>query len=173
MTTLDQSARRAGAHHWVESRLFAVLGGWVATTDDLDAKLMLDRHSQHHAWRAGQWWDRLPVLADVDRATLSVAPDGRMADALDRLTQVENEAGRLAGTYRVALPRLWVAYDRHRQEADAVADGSTLRTLGVVAPDLAADWREGEAVLQGLLSSESAISEAALTVSALEALLAG
>ena len=72
--TLDDAARLAGAHRWAEMRLFEVMGSWVAGTDDVDAKLLFDRHSQHHAWRAGQWWERLPVSAGVDRDGLVVAP---------------------------------------------------------------------------------------------------
>lgn len=170
-TTLGESARLAGTHVWMERRLFEVLGGWVTTTPEPDAKLLLDRHSHHHAWRAGQWEDRLPVLADVDRAAMAATPDPDMAPAVDRLAGLEGTAARLAGVYRFAVPRLWAAYDRHRRLAGPVADGSTLRTLGMVAHDLAADWQEGEAVLQNLLSTPDEVAAAASTVGMLEAVL--
>jgi hypothetical protein len=171
-TSLDESARRAGAHHWAETRLFEVLGGWVGSTPEVGAKLMLDRHSHHHAWRAGQWWDRLPVLADVDRRALSAAPQGPAAAALDRLAGLEGTAARLAGAYRVALPRLWVAYERHLGAAGPVSDGSTRRTLAIVAADIAADWHEGEVALQGLLTDRDSVAAASRAVAAIETLLA-
>lgn len=179
-TTLEESARLAGSHVWVERRLFEILGLWVPSTPEPEAKLMLDRHSHHHAWRAGQWWDRLPVLADVDRDALVTPPDPGLAAALELLASA-GPAGagatptvaRLAGAYRFALPRLWASYQRHRAQAGDTADGATLRTLGIVAPDAAADWQEGETLLQNLLGSRDAVSAAASTVGELEATLLG
>ena len=94
----------------MEGRLFEILGGWVASTDDVDAKLLLDRHSQHHAWRADQWWDRLPVLADVDRPALVAAPSPGIGAVAEALAALAGDVPRLAGAYRVALPRLVAAY---------------------------------------------------------------
>ena len=180
-TTLDDSGRRAGAHRWVESALFALLGGWVPTTPEPAAKLLLDRHSQHHAWRAAQWWDRLPVLADVDRDGLTAAPPGPLAAALAAATAVAHRDGaedgatgtvaRLAVAYRVLLPRQWAAYRRHRADAGPVADAATLRTLTIVTADLESDWHEGEAVLQDLIDATAGgAAAAAAAVAPLEAL---
>jgi hypothetical protein len=172
-TTLDESARRAGAHRWAESRLFEILGGWVPSTPVVDAKLLFDRHSQHHAWRAAQWWDRLPVLADVDRASLCAAPPGPIEAALEQMAGAETTVARLAGAYRVALPRLWVAYQAHRAAIDEWSDGASARTLDIALADVAADWHDGERLLQSLLAGPDAVREAALAVADLEAALAG
>jgi hypothetical protein len=175
--TLEESARRAGTHHWAESRIFELLGSWVPGMADPELGLILDRHSHHAAWRAREWWDRMPVLADLDRAALSVPPSTPARVALERLATVEGDANRLAAAYRFALPRLWATYDRYQVRLvagdGAVSDGSSLRTVGLVAPDLAADWREGETALQQVLRSRPEIREAAGTVTALEELLTG
>jgi hypothetical protein len=168
---LEEAARRAGGHRWVEARLFEILGGWVASTADVDAKLIFDRHSQHHAWRADQWWDRLPVLADVDRQALVAAPSARVAALADRLPTLRGTVPRLAGVYRVALPRLAAAYQEHRLRANPVSDEAAIRTLDIMLPDVVGDWRQGEGLLQQLLSNEADIAAAADTVSALERLL--
>jgi hypothetical protein len=168
--TLDETARLVGGHRWFEARLFETLGGWVGSTSDLDAKLLLDRHSQHHAWRADQWWDRLPVLAEVDRDALVVPPSPEVAAFVAGLSREEGPASRLAGTYRVALPRLASAYQRHRSQANPASDGAVIRTLDLVLPDVAADWREGELLLQCLLTDEAAVEAAAVAVSRLERL---
>lgn len=170
-TTLDESARRAGAHQWMESRLFELLGGWVTAATEPDVRLLLDRHSQHSAWRAAQWWDRLPQLADVDRRSLCSAPSAGVVQALERLAALDDTIARLAGTYRVVLPRMWVAYERHRAAASDTADGSALRTLNIVAADLGADWREGEAVLEGLLTDRQSAARAAEAAGAVESVL--
>ncbi|HLI53160.1 MAG TPA: hypothetical protein VKU88_02450 [Acidimicrobiales bacterium] len=170
-TSLATSARLAGAHRWAEARLFEIVGGWVPSTSEPQVKLLFDRHSQHHAWRASQWFDRLPVLADLDREALS-APVAGAADAFDLLASLATPVARMAGVYRVALPRMWAAYERHRAQADPVADAATLRTLALVARDLAADWHEGEAALQALVGEPVVAREAAEAALAVEELLA-
>jgi hypothetical protein len=168
---LEEAARRAGGHGWAESRLFEILGGWVASTDDVDAKLLLDRHSQHHAWRADQWWDRLPVLAEVDRSRLMGPPSASSAAVADELAALQGTVRRLAGAYRVALPRLAGAYLQHRLQANPASDSAVLRTIDIVLADVVSDWRDGEVLLQQLLTDEVAVQEAAGTVSRFEKLL--
>jgi hypothetical protein len=165
---LDEAARRAGGHRWLEARLFEILGTWIASTEDVDAKLLFDRHSQHHAWRAGQWWDRLPVLADVDRHRLVVAPSPQVTALADELAILQGTVPRLAGTYRVALPRLAGAYQVHRLRANPASDEAAIRTLDLLLPDVVADWRDGEVLLQQLLTGEEDVSAAAATVKRLE-----
>lgn len=160
-TGLEESARYCGGSRWIETRLFEVLGGWVVTTGHTGAKLMLDRHSSHHAWRARQWWDRLPVLADVDRDGICGPPSEGWREALDWLAARPDIVGRMSGAYRVALPRLWSRYRSHLGAADPVADDSSRRTLEIVAADLVSDWQEGEVVLQGLLTDPASVRAAA------------
>jgi hypothetical protein len=155
----------------VERRLFEILGGWVATVEEIDPKLMLDRHSQHHAWRAAQWWDRLPVLADVDRETLVCAPSPGWAEVMEALASLACPVERLAGAYRVALPRVASSYRDHRQAASHLGDGAVIRTLDYVARDLAKDWAEGEAVTETLLRTDADIDRAAAITARLERLL--
>jgi hypothetical protein len=166
--TLDEAARLAGGYCWAEGQLFSVLGGWVASTPETAVKLLLDRHSQHHAWRGEQWRDRLPVLADVDPAGL-VAPLCRgLAEVMAVLPALDATVFRLAAAYRVVLPRLAAAYESHLSRASPVSDGSTIRTLRIVGGDLAADWREGELMLQTLIRDEESVRGAAATVVRLE-----
>ena len=151
--------------------MFEILGSWVTSTPQLEVKLMLDRHSRHHAWRAAQWWDRLPVLADVDRDLLVREAGAVPWDAsLEAVAAAAGTVSRLSAAYRVALPRLCSAYTLHRLAASEVSDGSTLRTLGIVGPDAAADWAEGELSLQSLLSDRSSVDEAAATAREVEVL---
>lgn len=171
MSSLAESGRLAGEHCWVERRLFEILGGWVATVADVDAKLILDRHSQHHAWRAAQWWDRLPVLADIDPDALVRPPSPGWAAALDDLSSLTSTVARLAGTYRGALPRLASAYRDHRRTASPIADGAVIRTLDHVASDLARDWAEGEAVTESLLRTHADVDEAAASTARVESRL--
>jgi hypothetical protein len=169
---LEEATRRMGGHGWAESCLFETLGGWVASTDEPEAKLLFDRHSQHHAWRAQQWWDRLPVLADVERDRLIQPPTPAAAAVATALARLEGTVIRLAGVYRVALPRLFTAYHDHRLRADPASDGSAIRTLDLLMPDVAGDWREGEVLLQLLLRDRTSVDQAAAAVASLEGMLA-
>lgn len=171
--SLEESARLAGGFCWTERRLFEVVGGWVSTTGDETVKLMLDRHSQHHAWRARQWWERLPVLADMDREALVAPPDAGAGGLIGALGDLQPTVRRLAGLYRVVVPRLNAAYRVVKRSADPVADSSLLWIAGIVAAEATSDWLEGEEVLQSLLGTAEAIVEAADVVVRLETMLAG
>jgi hypothetical protein len=171
--TLEESARLAGGYCWAESRLFEVLGGWVATTSHNDAKLMFDRHSRHHAWRAGQWRDRLPVVADLDPESLIRPPSPRLEATYRALADLDGAVARLAGAYRLALPRLAGSYGGYQHRANPVSDSSGLRTVDMVRRDVHRDWRDGELLLQAVLADDPSITQAALTVAALERLAVG
>lgn len=170
--SLDESARLAGGNRWVEARLFEVVGSWVPATPEADVMLLFDRHSRHHAWRAEQWWDRLPVLAGVDRAELCAPLSAAWPAGLDVLAAQPSGLGRAAALYRVVLPRLHTTYSDQRQSVGQMADGSTVRTLGIVLSDLVADWQEGEAVLEGLIDGPEAAFAAGSAAAEVEAALA-
>ncbi|MHB1930690.1 MAG: hypothetical protein ACYDEN_04410 [Acidimicrobiales bacterium] len=163
---LSESAALVGGHCWIERRLFEVLGAWGAAAGAPAVVILLDRHSQHAAWRAAQWWDRLPVLTGVDREELVAPPAGwerLLGPAGSHLPAPDGDAAILAVLHRVGLARLLVRYGDHRRRATPVADGPVLRTIGHAALDVRADWEEGEAALQELIGDEataSSVSEA-------------
>jgi hypothetical protein len=168
---LAEGARLIGSHRWCEARLFEILGSWVASTPEIEAKLLLDRHGQHHAWRADQWWDRLPVLADVDRDALVVPLVPHGAAAADYLAGLEGTVPRLAAVYRMSLPRLVAAYQHHRSRANPASDAAVIRTLDLLQRDVANDWQEGELLLQDLVTDAEAVYVAAAAVAGLERLI--
>jgi hypothetical protein len=168
---LEDRTRASGAHCWFERRMFEILGSWVPTTHEPEAKLMLDRHSLHHSWRATQWGDRLPVVSGVDREALVAAPGAGTEKALDALSGMRGTVDRLAGAYRVAIPRLAGVYAADLAAASGVCDGSVIRTLGIVSADLEADWREGEFFLQRLLTDRAEVQSASRAVAELEMML--
>jgi hypothetical protein len=169
---LEARARVSGAHCWFEGRMFEILGAWVATTDEREAKLMFDRHSLHHSWRAAQWQERLPVVAGLDVDIMVAAPAAATEKALAALAEMRGSVRRLAGAYRVAIPRLAAAYAADLATASTVSDGSAIRTLHIVGADLQADWREGEFALQRLIVDRAAADAASAVVAGLETMLA-
>lgn len=135
-----------GGWCWVERQLFARLGAWSPLCESADATLLLDAHAQHAAWRSGQLWDRLPVLAVVDRDALIVAPSGweGLEDA-----DPGREEERLALAYRDWLPRLVVGYHRLSRQLSWRAEPAASRAVVQLLQDATRDWIEGEDLLQG------------------------
>ena len=76
--SVEESARRVGNYKWTEMRLFEVLGGWVATVPELDVKLVLGRHTYHHAWHAELWHKRLPELREMNPERLTQPAERRV-----------------------------------------------------------------------------------------------
>ncbi len=162
--TLEESSARCGGHCWIERRVFELLGAWGASAGAAGVVVLLDRHSQHAAWRAGQWWERLPVRAGLDREALVVPPSG-WGEALGaagehRPAPAGGDPGLLAVTHRVVLPRLSARYRDHAGRAGPVADAPVLRTLGLAAGDVRVDWEEGEVGLQELLVDRESLAVA-------------
>jgi len=171
--TLEESAALAGAYRWAEDRLFRLTGTWAADPGPPAVGVHLDEVSGHHAWHAQLWADRLPVLDwfDQDAATGPLGPTaGPVLDALAALPA--DPVARLAGLYRVVVPRLLVGYDRHLRLAAPATDGPAVRALQLVRRDHADSWRTGEALLQGLVAGPTEASTAAAAQRDLEAVLA-
>jgi hypothetical protein len=160
-----------GGHRWLELQVFELAGHWVPETPEPPSKLALDRHSGHAAWRAGQWEERLPVVAVLDHADLVRAPDESWIRCLAAVAAQPDTVARLAGLYRVVLPRLAQRYRSHLAATSPVADGPSRRTLRTVMADLAVDRDEGDDALAALLVDLAAVELAAASVARVEATL--
>ena len=171
---VETSARRIGHYKWFEMRLFEILGGWTAEVPEPDVKLRLGAYSAHHAWHAEQWHHRLPELADLNPAGLTVPANTELeafVAALSAPTDPGSTVEKLVGVYRVAVPWSVAAYTFHLHRASAVADAPTIRTLRQVLADLAEDGRDGEMLVQSMLGSAADVERAAAHQARLEALM--
>ena len=132
----------------------------------------LDAQSIRHAWHAELFADRLPVRAGVDPDALTrpSAGDGRAVRRAGRDRGAGRGPGstwppadrdraprpgalpRLAGLYRVVLPRLVTTYTRHLRVVAPVADAPLARALRLVLRDEVEDWLAGERLVQRLVT---------------------
>ncbi|HEV3401021.1 MAG TPA: hypothetical protein VG078_04285 [Acidimicrobiales bacterium] len=145
----------AGHARWLETRLFEVLGAWVAVEADPEVKALLAAHSLRHAWHADVWRDRLPRVAHLDADALTVpAGDGvaEVVAVLEGTAGADQTVERLAGVARVVLPRLVAAYRARLQAAHPLADGPTARWLGLVVADEAAALAQVDRLLRARLA---------------------
>jgi hypothetical protein len=177
--TIGESAALAGAWAWAEASLYEVVGGWVRSTPRPSVKLYFDSCSQHHAWRAQLWQERLParlVATRAGAADLSKPLSDRAAQAMKALSCLEGEVERLAGYCRVVMPRTVVAYRSWQRRCSDASDRPVVRALGFATDDAIADWERGTALLVELLDSASgpdAVVRAAEASSEVERRLVG
>jgi len=163
---LGQTAALVGGYRWIEQALYELLGSWVAAVPLPSVQVFLDGQSARHAWHAQLFADRLPVLAGADPDGLTRPPEPAEAvlaalaghDAADDAADDRSPAGpqgvlpRLAGLYRVVLPRLVVSYSRHLAAASPATDGPLIRALRLVLADEVEDWHAGERLVQRLVT---------------------
>jgi hypothetical protein len=170
--TLGATAALVGEYRWIENALYSLLGQWVTDMPVAAVQIHLDAQSLRHAWHADLWADRLPVLSGVDPAGLTVpSPSGvALFAALDGVAPGTDLPGstwppadeesrgrpgalpRLAGLYRVVLPRLVTSYERHLRAVSPVTDAPVARALRLVLNDEIEDWHAGERLVQRLMT---------------------
>jgi hypothetical protein len=168
---LDRSAVLLGAYCAVERSLFELTGALAAQAGtDPAARVALDAWSAEHAWHAELFADRLPVLADLDTATLVElpAPAAEMLGYLSAAPPLE----RLAGLLRVVLPRLVTTYRRHLEVASAASEGPTRRALRLALRDEVEALVAGEALLEALLDDPERVARVGQAAVAAESALA-
>jgi len=168
----DVTAALVGEYRWIETTLFATLGAWVTDMPVAGVQVHLDAQSMRHAWHAELFGDRLPVRAGVDPDALT-RPSAAAATLFAALDGIEVPAEgpgstwppadqeraprpgalpRLAGLYRVVLPRLVTTYTRHLRVVAPVADAPLARALRLVQRDGVEDWMAGERLVQRLVT---------------------
>ena len=169
-----ESARRVGNYKWVEMRLFEALGGWVATIPELDVKMRLGTHCYKHAWHAELWNKRLPELREMNTERLTEPPNDAMVQFIDAVREPEAPEltiEKLVGVYRVLIPRKIAAYTFHLNATSRITDAPTMRSLKFILQDEFDDWREGEMLLQSLISTPEEVDRAASRQRELEQLM--
>jgi hypothetical protein len=161
--SVEETARRVGNYKWAEMRLFEVLGGWVATVPELDVKMVLGRHTYHHAWHAELWHKRLPELREMNPDRLTLPANDAFVTFMDAVREPEAPEltiEKLVGVYRVLIPRFIAAYTYHLNGTSRITDAPTIRSLTFILQDEFEDWRDGEMLIQSLLDSPDKIARA-------------
>ncbi len=178
---LEESARRMGAYRWVESRLFEILGAWVATVPELDVKATLAVHAREHAWHAELWHEHLPRAGKMSPEGLTRPTNEDVANLFTAMAEPEGGGNdgtgrtieKLVGAYRVLVPRMVVAYSAHLAACSAITDGPVIRALRLIVRDELEGWARGEAMIQSLLGTEAQVRRAADRQASLESMIAG
>jgi hypothetical protein len=164
--TFSADARQLGAWCWLERRLFEVVGGWAATTPEDEVKVHLATVCHHHAWRAELFERLLPNAYAGPRDALTRPPDD--GDVVERMATLETTVERLAGLYRVIVPRALASYRSYLEDRSPATDGPVIRTVRIITTDVRDDWALGEALLQARLGGINDVDRAAHAAAKLE-----
>lgn len=124
----------------VELVLFETLGWWTSTTTQAGAKPTLAAASRRHAWHAGLWRERFPLIPDADADELVAGARSRLGplvDALGTFDALPSGPGRLA-VAGVAAAELVRDYRVVTDSIDPLLDAPTARVLELVIADLEA-----------------------------------
>ena len=125
---VDDSARTVRHYRYAVERMTRILGGWIALTPELSAKLLMGRHVWDNAQHADAWGKRLPELRAAAHVSEPASP--RLAAFMDVLEEAEapgQTIERVVGIYRVLKPHLLATYEAHLARANAVYEPPTCR----------------------------------------------
>jgi hypothetical protein len=127
---VDDAARRVRWYRYVEERMMRILGGWIALTPELDAKLLFGRHVWDCAQHADLWGRRLPELrAPAQLSEPASEAVARLLDRVDAAETRERTLERVTAIYRVLKPHLATVYERHLAVTNPVYEPPTRRIL--------------------------------------------
>lgn len=153
--SVEASARRIRQYRYVEERMMRALGGWIALTPELPAKLLFGRHVWDCAQHADLWGRRLPEL----RATAQQSEPANDAVVafmalLESPERPDESAERVAGVYRVLKPHLLATYEAHLTAANPVYEPPTRRILERAIAEERRHVAAGAIVLGRLLAAD-------------------
>jgi hypothetical protein len=149
---VDESAKTIRHYRYAVERMTRILGGWMALTPELSAKLLMGRHVWDNAQHADAWGKRLPELRAA--AQVSEPANARLVaflDAVEAAERPEQTIERLVAIYRVLKPHLLATYKAHLATANAVYEPPTCRILARCIEDERRHVAAGETVLRHLL----------------------
>jgi hypothetical protein len=128
--SVDESARRIRHYRYVEERMMRILGGWIALTPELPAKLLFGRHVWDCAQHADLWGRRLPELrAPAQQSEPANHAVVRLFDLLEEAGRPQDTLRRVAAMYRVVKPHLAAVYEHHLAATNPIYEPPTRRIL--------------------------------------------
>src|SRR5207249_8822602 len=117
-------------YRYAVERTLRALGGWIALTPELSAKVLMRRHGWDLARLADAYGARLPELRA--HAQASEPANERVVAFMDAVEEPEapgQTVERLVGVYRVLKPHLLASYHDHLVRANPVYEPPTRRLL--------------------------------------------
>ena len=150
--SVEASAQRLRHYRYAEERLMRTLGGWIALTPELGAKILFGRHVWDCAQHADAWGRRLPELrAPAQQSEPANEGVVRFMALLDGCEARHETVERIVGVYRVLKPHLVATYGQHLAQANPVYEPPTRRILERCLDEERRHVAAGAVVLEQLL----------------------
>jgi hypothetical protein len=169
----EHSARLLRNYRYVVERTMRALGGWIALTPELSAKLLMGRHVWDLAQHCDAFGQRLPELRS--RAQVSEAANPAVVTLMDAIEDAEapdQTVERLVGVYAVFKPHLLATYRDHLAHANPVYEPPTRRILARCIDDEERHIAAGETILKYLAAGPRVTERVSARRRHLEGLLA-
>jgi hypothetical protein len=142
--------------------MMRILGGWIALTPEVDAKLLFGRHVWDCAQHADLWGRRLPELRAPAQVSEAANPGvGALFDLIETAEAPSQTIERIAAIYRVLKPHLTTVYERHLAVTNPVYEPPTRRILERCIGEERRHAGAGAVVLGRLLGHDSALADRA------------
>jgi len=149
---VDESAKTVRHYRYAVERMTRILGGWIALTPELSAKLLMGRHVWDNAQHADAWGKRLPELRAAAQVSEPANPQlVAFLDAVEAAERPEQTVERVVAIYRVLKPHLLATYKAHLASANAVYEPPTCRILARCIEDERRHVAAGETILRHLV----------------------
>jgi len=170
--SVEESARLVRHWRYAVERMMRILGGWMALTPELSAKLLLGRHVWDSAQHADALGNRLAEL----RARAHVSEPANAAfvtfmDAIEEPERPPQTVERLVGVYRVLKPHLLAVYEDHLRRVNEVYEPPTELLVARMAEDERRHIAAGLAIIQHLVTTAALDERARAWQARLERLL--
>src|SRR5262249_22199398 len=137
-------------------RMMRILGGWIALTPEVSAKLLMGRHVWDNAQHADALGRRLPELRSAAHVSTPSSPAfAAFMDAIEEAERPGQTVERLVGVYRVLKPHLLATYEAHLDQANQVYEPPTRRILARCAADEKRHIAAGRVVLSHLVETRA------------------
>ena len=169
----DHSARLLRNYRYVVERMMRALGGWIALTPELSAKLLMGRHVWDLAQQCDAFGQRLPELRS--RAHVSEAANPAIVTFMDAVEEAEGPdqtVERLVGVYGVLKPHLLATYREHLARANPVYEPPTRRILARCIDDEERHIAAGDTIVRYLAAGPRVTERVSARRRQLEGLLA-
>ena len=171
--SVEESAGQIRHSRYAVERMMRILGGWIALTPELSAKLLLGRHVWDNAQHADALGRRLPELRA--RAHVSEPVNAAFVAFMDAIEEPERPpqtVERLVGVYRVLKPHLVAVYEELLRRVNEVYEPPTERLITRLIEDERRHIAAGLAILQHLVTTAALDERARIWQARLEGLLA-
>jgi len=169
----EHSARLLRNYRYAVERTMRALGGWIALTPELSAKLLMGRHVWDLAQHCDAFGQRLPELRSHAQVSEAANPAVvTLMDAIEDAEAPDQTVERLVGVYAVLKPHLLATYRDHLAHANPVYEPPTRRILTRCIDDEERHIAAGETILKYLAAGPRVIERVSARRRHLEGLLA-